>query len=87
MFTPMQIGCQFRNLQMANTCKLAPPQIFQSLVAHLKLVAVVKIVPAPTKFVVVVQYLGSLSEHFRQPLVEYSPSILHAPTILCTCCQ
>jgi hypothetical protein len=37
--------------------------------------------------VVVVQYLGSLSEHFRQPLVEYSPSILHAPTILCTCCQ
>ncbi len=57
MLTAMQIGCHlmvpvFRNLQMADTCKLAPPQIFQSLFTHLEPVAVVKIVPVPTKFVV-----------------------------------
>jgi hypothetical protein len=42
----------FRNLQTADTCKLTPAQIFQSLVTHLEPVVVVKIVPVPTKFVI-----------------------------------
>jgi hypothetical protein len=42
----------FKNLQMADICKLTPPQIFRSLVTHLKPMAIVEIVPMPTKFVV-----------------------------------